>query len=60
MDDDPLQCSICRGEFDLEQGGSVGYFGILPVQFCVWCLASIFDMVEQSCDRCLEAAEADG
>jgi hypothetical protein len=26
-------------------GGIQGYFGIIPVAFCEWCLSSIFDMV---------------
>ena len=31
-----------------------GNFGICPVAFCVWCYASIVDMVSQGCLRCQE------
>ena len=38
-------CSICDAEFDLEsEGGTQGYFGILPVSFCPTCLSCILDM----------------
>jgi len=38
-------CSICEGEYNEECGGVQGYFGILPVTLCEWCLASTIDMV---------------
>ena len=41
-----LDCSICESPMD-EDEGIVGEFGILPVQFCVWCSASLTDMVIQ-------------
>ena len=41
-------CSICSTEFDMEdEGGCMGYIGILPVQFCPTCLNGIFDVCEQ-------------
>tara|TARA_R100001369_G_scaffold12816_4_gene27036 strand:+ start:782 stop:1012 length:231 start_codon:yes stop_codon:yes gene_type:complete len=50
-----LTCSICESEVDLEgEGGITGNFGICPVAFCVWCYASILDMVSQGCLRCQE------
>tara|TARA_R110002051_G_scaffold21077_1_gene56430 strand:- start:258 stop:467 length:210 start_codon:yes stop_codon:yes gene_type:complete len=50
-----LTCSICESEVDLEnEGGIAGNFGICPVAFCVWCYASIVDMVSQGCLRCQE------
>ena len=51
-------CSICDCEFDPEEeGGIIGYFGICPVSFCVWCYASIVDMVQQTCLQCNEDEE---
>lgn len=51
-----LTCSICNSPVDLDgEGGIAGNFGICPVAFCVWCHASIVDMVTQSCSRCQEA-----
>ena len=33
---------------DLEtEGGIAGEFGILPVQFCVWCYSGLNDMFEK-------------
>jgi len=53
-----LTCSICDSPVDLDgEGGIAGNFGISPVAFCVWCHASIVDMVSQSCYRCQEDAE---
>ena len=42
-----MTCSICDGDVDLDDGGIAGEFGILPVAFCVWCLACMEDMFEQ-------------
>ncbi len=41
-------CSICDSEYDEDEGGIQGHFGIMPVTFCVWCYSSIVDMVEQA------------
>ena len=42
-------CSTCHVKFSLEdEGGTKGFFGIIPVAFCPTCLSSCFDMVEQS------------
>lgn len=50
-----LTCSICESPVDLEgEGGIAGNFGVCPVAFCVWCYASIVDMVSQGCARCQE------
>ena len=50
-----LTCSICDSPMNLqEEGGIQGNFGICPVAFCVWCYASIVDMVSQGCLRCQE------
>lgn len=55
-----LTCSICGSGFDIEsEGGIEGLFGICPVAFCVWCYASIVDMVSQGCLRCIEAEDDD-
>ena len=40
-------CSICDSEIDEDAGDIVGYFGISPVAFCVWCMSSMTDMVIQ-------------
>jgi hypothetical protein len=42
-----MKCSICDSDFDLDDGGVSGDFGILPVAFCVWCLSSLEDMFDQ-------------
>jgi hypothetical protein len=41
------KCSICDSEIEEDNGDIIGYFGITPVSFCVWCLSSITDMVKQ-------------
>lgn len=40
-------CCVCNSEFDPDCGGTQGYFGIIPVVFCEWCLAGMVDMVRQ-------------
>jgi len=40
-------CSTCQCKFDLDEEGTMGEFGILPVAFCPTCLSSVFDMVEK-------------
>ena len=42
-----LTCCICKSDFDIEEGGTAGYFGICLVHFCPWCLTSMIDMVRQ-------------
>jgi hypothetical protein len=44
------QCSICSSDYTDDEGGVQGYFGIMPVSFCVWCYSSIIDMVKQELD----------
>ena len=41
------ECNICNSEIDEKAGDIVGYFGISPVSFCVWCYSSLTDMVIQ-------------
>ena len=41
------RCSICDSEIELDNGDIQGNFGISPVAFCVWCLASLTDMMIQ-------------
>ena len=43
-------CNICGADIDLEAGDVIGYFGILEVSFCVWCVSSMTDMVIQQND----------
>ena len=47
-----MECTICESFFDLEEeGGTTGYFGILMVAFCPFCLSSMVDMVKQMMDN---------
>ena len=44
------KCNICDSEIEEDNGDVVGYFGISPVAFCVWCMSSMTDMVIQCQD----------
>jgi hypothetical protein len=49
------KCSVCSCEFTEDEGGLLGYFGMLPVAFCPFCFSSMCDMVDQlSMDEDLE------
>jgi hypothetical protein len=41
------KCSVCSCEFTEDEGGTIGYFGILPVAFCPTCLCCMEDMCSQ-------------
>jgi hypothetical protein len=41
------KCSVCSCDFTEDEGGVLGYFGILPVAFCPTCFSSMLDMAEQ-------------
>ena len=41
------KCNVCACDFTDDEGGVVGYFGILPVAFCPTCYSSMVDMVQQ-------------
>ena len=41
------KCTVCSCEFTDEEGGVIGYIGILPVAFCPTCYSGIYDMVSQ-------------
>ncbi len=43
-------CNVCSSEFSEDEGGVLGYFGMLPVAFCPWCYSSMCDMVLQDLD----------
>jgi len=46
-----MECTICEGLFDLEEeGGTTGFFGMLMVAFCPFCLSSVLDMARQMLD----------
>ena len=47
---DQHKCNLCACEFAEDEGGVVGYFGILPVAFCPTCYSSMVDMVTQDLD----------
>lgn len=54
----PDICTICNGEFSLEdEGGETGFIGMLPVTFCPTCKAGIYDYVESGCSYCREREE---
>tara|TARA_R110002020_G_scaffold6131_1_gene25609 strand:+ start:1898 stop:2095 length:198 start_codon:yes stop_codon:yes gene_type:complete len=42
-----MKCNICDSKIEEDNGDIVGYFGIIEVAFCVWCLSSITDMIVQ-------------
>lgn len=42
-----MNCNICDSKIDEESGDIVGYFGISPIAFCVWCYSSMSDMIIQ-------------
>ena len=44
---DSHRCNVCSCEFTEDEGGVLGYFGILPVAFCPTCYSSMVDMVSQ-------------
>ena len=41
------KCTACSCEYTEDEGGVLGYFGILPVAFCPTCYSSMVDMVNQ-------------
>ena len=41
------KCNICSCKFTDDEGGIVGYFGMLPVAFCPTCHSCMVDMVQQ-------------
>jgi hypothetical protein len=41
------KCSVCSCEFTEDEGGILGFFGMLPVAFCPFCFSSMCDMVDQ-------------
>ena len=42
-----MNCNVCDSDIEEDNGDIVGYFGICPVAFCVWCMSSMTDMVIQ-------------
>ena len=42
-----MNCNICDSDIEEDNGDIVGYFGICPVAFCVWCMSSMTDMIIQ-------------
>lgn len=47
---DEHKCSVCSCDFTDDEGGVIGYFGILPVAFCPTCYSCMVDMVTQDLD----------
>ena len=50
MQPDEHTCNVCSCHFTDDEGGVLGYFGILPVAFCPTCYSSMYDMVQQDMD----------
>ena len=44
------KCSVCSCDFTDDEGGVIGFFGILPVAFCPTFYSSMVDMVSQDLD----------
>lgn len=40
-------CTICKSPYTEAEGGCEGELGIIPVQFCPFCLEGVVQMVEQ-------------
>jgi hypothetical protein len=45
------KCNICQTDFTDDEGGMLGYIGILPIAFCPFCYSGICDMMDQLDDR---------
>ena len=45
------KCTICKCDFTDDEGGTLGYLGILPVAFCPFCFSGLCDMIDQTDDR---------
>jgi len=43
-------CSLCNAEYEYKAEGISGYFGLLKVDFCGWCLACMGAMQESLSD----------
>ena len=41
------KCNICDSKISIDNGDTIGYFGVCPTAFCVWCMSSMTDMVIQ-------------
>ena len=48
------KCNVCACDFTDDEGGILGYFGILPVAFCPTCYSSMVDMVQQDLEIGIE------
>ena len=42
-----MNCNICDSKIEEDNGDIIGSFGIMEVAFCIWCYASLTDMVIQ-------------
>lgn len=47
LEEEHHTCSVCSCDYTEDEGGTVGYIGILPVAFCPTCFAGIIDMAQQ-------------
>ncbi len=44
---DAHKCNVCACSFTDDEGGILGYFGMLAVAFCPTCYSCMCDMVHQ-------------
>ena len=42
------KCTICQCDFSDDEGGTLGYLGVLPVAFCPPCFSGLCDMIDQT------------
>ena len=47
---DTHKCNVCSCEFTDAEGGTLGYFGMIPVAFCPTCYSCMTDMIQQDID----------
>jgi hypothetical protein len=47
MKNNERKCTICESHLTEEDQTMRGEIGIIPVEFCIWCLTGLLDMAEQ-------------
>lgn len=48
------KCTICQYQFSDDEGGTLGFLGVLPVAFCPSCFCGLCDMIDQFDDQVWE------
>ena len=52
-----MECTICKSDFSLDDGGTAGFFGLQTVYFCQFCMSSMVDMIDQLTKQLKEEKE---